>query len=198
VDDYFNANQMSIRNKTAFHSAELNLVRRVKDTNLSLLGGFRYIGFDETFNLQTTPDLRTPTAFSNYIVDARNDLFGGQLGMKLDRSLTERLGMQFTGKAGVYGNTARQHTWLNNDGSVVRNDTMQKNKTAFVGELNLGGYFRITESLSFVGGYNLMWVGDTARAADQLDFTYLANSSRLVTTDTLFMHGANVGVEWCF
>ena len=198
--DYLNADQMDIRAETEFHSAELNFVRKVKRSNFALLGGFRYINFNENIDLNSTIVIAAPNYTSDYLVDAKNKLYGGQVGLKWERSLSNRFGLQFTGKAGLFGNSASQRTWIGDDGNAteVRNVSMKKNKTAFAGELNLGGYYKITEGLSLVGGYNLMWVGDTARAADQFDFTHTTESSRFVATDTLFMHGANVGLDWNF
>jgi hypothetical protein len=72
---------------------------------------------------------------------------------------------------------------------------MQKDKVSFVSELNLGGYYKITESLSLFGGYNVMWL-DVARAADQLDFTFQADSCQFVATRQQLMHGANAGLSW--
>jgi hypothetical protein len=200
TNDYFMADRMIVSAETIFHSAEINLVRKIKETHLSTLAGFRYINFDEKFGLNSTPNMQVPDYSSDYLIHAKNDLYGGQLGLKWTQGLSERFGLNFVGKAGIYGNNARQATWLRDDNNTFehRNVSMKKNSTAFVGELNLGGYFRITEGLSFIGGYNLMWVGDTARAADQLDFTFDANSSHFVATDTLFMHGANVGLAWNF
>ena len=198
--DYFMANRMIVCSETAFHSAEINFVRKIKQTNVSALAGFRYINFDEKFGLNSTPDMQDPNWSSDYLVHAKNDLFGGQLGLKWNPKITNRFGLDIVGKAGVYGNNARQATWLGdfNNATERRNVSMKKNATAFVGELNLGGRYKITEGLSFIGGYNLLWVGDTARAADQLDFTESAISSHFVATDTLFMHGANIGLAWNF
>jgi hypothetical protein len=198
TDDYWNADQMTVRTETRFHSAEINLVRNIKCSKLSVLGGFRYINFDERFDLNSTNDLRVPNDTSDYLVHAKNDLYGGQIGLKWNTAITNRFGLNFVGKTGLYGNNARQQSWMGDDNNTyeLRNASAKKNKTSFVSELNLGGYFKITESLSFIGGYNLLWIGDAARAADQLDFT-LTNDS-IVATNTLFMHGANVGLDWNF
>jgi len=198
--DYLMAERMIVRSETSFHTAELNFVRKIKQTNLTTLAGFRYINFNEKFGINSTPDLRVPNWSSDYLVHAKNDLYGGQLGLKWNPRVTNRFVLDIVGKAGVYGNNARQSTLLRDHDNVTvrRNVSMKKNATAFVGELNFGGNYKITEGLSFIGGYNLLWVGDTARAADQLDFTESATSSHFVATDTLFMHGANVGLAWNF
>jgi len=200
ANDYLLADRMIVRSETSFHTAEFNFVRKIKQSNVSTLAGFRYINFDEKFGLNSTPNLAVPNHSSDYLVHAKNDLYGGQLGLKWNPKITNRFGLDIVGKAGVYGNNASQRSWMGDDNNVTehRNVSMKKNATAFVGELNFGGNYKITEGLSFIGGYNLLWVGDTARAADQLDFTYTATSSQFVATDTLFMHGANVGLAWNF
>lgn len=199
-NDFFYADRMDVFAKTSFHSAELNLVRKTKVPTLDVLVGFRYINFKDDMAIHSIPDVTVMSYASDYGVQARNDLAGGQLGLKWDRAISDRLGLQLTGKAGVYGNNARQRTWVGDDNNVteLRKVSMKRTKTSFVGELNLGGYYKITEGLSFIGGYNLIWVGDTARAADQFDFTHTTDSSKFVATDTLFMHGANVGLAWNF
>ena len=200
TNDFFAADQMNISSEIDFHSAEINIVKRTRSPHLVWLAGFRYINFEEYLGINSTVEDIALYHSSDYNVRTKNDLYGGQLGVKWERPIGERLGLQCVGKAGLFSNNARQHSLMYDDDNQfeMRNVKRKERSTPFAGELNLGGYIKITENVMLTGGYNLMWVGDIARAADQMDFTYTTESSKFVATDTLFMHGAHVGAEWRF
>ncbi|MCL2304217.1 MAG: BBP7 family outer membrane beta-barrel protein [Planctomycetaceae bacterium] len=208
-EDFFGSDRMTLFSETSFHSAELNLVRRTRYPSLVWLAGFRYFNFEENFDLMSAPFANQGSyQFSNYAAATTNNLYGGQLGAKWDRLITDRFGLQAVGKTGVYSNEARQKSYIcegprydgNSSLNVPQSDDVKKTYTSLSGEVNLGGYFKVTRNVSIVGGYNFLWIGDVARAADQLDFDRLplVGRNRTVTTDTLFLHGASVGVEWNF
>lgn len=198
--DYFLADSMSVFSETDMHSAELNLVRRTSRPAFSWLAGFRYINFDEKFSLNSMSQDSAPHWSSDYRINSRNNLYGGQIGLKWEQPLTERLGFQFLGKAGVFSNSARQNSWMGDENNTVelRNARASEKKTSFVGDLNVGAYIKVTENVQIVGGYNFLWIGDIARACDQIDFSYTASSGHSLRTDTAFLHGANIGVELRF
>lgn len=198
IPEYFNVDGMNVFSQADFHMAEINLVRRTGTPHFSWLAGFRYVNFEEKFELNSVWGTGAAAWHDDYRTRTKNDLYGGQLGVKGDIPFTERLGLQYLGKAGVYSNRARQSNFLMRDDNttVVRDHNTKSSKTSFLGEINLGGYLKITENIRVVGGYNLMWIGDLARACDQMDFTFTDNSgSGSVRTDSVFMHGANAGVE---
>ena len=200
-EDFAASSQMTMFSETNFHSAELNLVRRTRYPSLVWLGGFRYFNFEENFDLRSTPwaNVGYYQQYSDYTARTTNNLYGGQLGAKWDYLFTECFGLQAVGKVGVHTNNTKQRSWIYESLSdaVYQPVSMSGTKTSFSSEVNLGGYFKVTPNVSIVGGYNLMWIGDIARAADQLDFNYPPRNGQ-IATDTLFMHGANVGLEWSF
>lgn len=205
TNDFFLVPAMDVFSETDMHSAEINLVKRTRVPYISWLAGFRYFNFEEKFELHSVQNINTPVAPSaDYRIRTHNDLYGGQLGVKAELPLTERLGVQFLGKAGVYNNRARQSNKIVSHAvgpavtTVTRDAQGTLNKTSFLGELNLGGYIKITENVQIVAGYNVMWVNNLARAFDQMDFTFTANSGASVRTDSVLLHGANVGVEMRF
>lgn len=202
--DFFNSDSMRVHTKVDMHSAELNFLRRLGNPNFAVLAGFRYVNFEEEFDLNSTPYLSDPTwSSSDYQLRTKNDFYGGQIGLKSELPLMERFGLQFVGKAGVYSNRARQSNMIQvqddtKTKTVTRNASAKSNKTAFLGEVNFGGYVKITDNIQVVGGYNVLWVGDVARAFDQMDFTYTTESGKSLTTDSMLLHGANVGLEMRF
>ncbi len=67
---------------------------------------------------------------------------------------------------------------------------------AFVGELNLSAFYRLTDVWDLKAGYNLMWIDGLALAPDQLDFNFAPpNGNQLQNGGAMFLHGVNVGLE---
>jgi hypothetical protein len=192
ADDFDNADRMRLSYRSQLQNAEFNMVRGTG--NWSMLAGFRYLNLGERFNINS---LDSDGDISDYTVHTSNNLFGGQLGTRLQGSLGERLGWNVTGKAGIFGNDAIQSQVLmdNNNTFVLRQNTSRRGAVAFVGDLNLSGTYRLNGTWSVVGGYFLLYAAGVALAPDQLDFTNTAASgTRITTRGDLFLHGANVGL----
>jgi hypothetical protein len=191
--DFFDADRMVVSYSGNLHSTEANAFRRLGDSHLWLMAGFRYVRLSEHFNIHST-DLDSGT--SDYDIRAYNDLFGGQIGARWERQW-KRLCFEVTGKAGICGNTARQYTFLGDfDNSfVLRNSETIAGYTSFVGELDFNLTCRLIGGLSARAGYNLLWLTNVARAADQLDFTNNLDSGTALVRGNAFLHGVNVGLE---
>ncbi|MDY0166922.1 MAG: BBP7 family outer membrane beta-barrel protein [Thermoguttaceae bacterium] len=194
TQDFFMADRMTLDYRSRIHNVEVNYWRRLGCTNFHLLAGFRYFNLDERFNINSEDD---QTGTSDYRVNARNNLYGAQLGGRWEATRGQ-LGVDFFGKAGVFGNAAGQRTFMGDlDNTVVLRDfNTTGSRTAFIGELGINATWRFTECLAARAGYQLMWVEGVARAPDQLDFTNtLQSGSALVFDQGAFMHGAHVGLE---
>ena len=70
------------------------------------LYGFRYLNLNEDFSIVST-DLQEGT--STYDVHTNNNLFGVQIGNRVRQS-RGRWSLEGTGKAGIFGNAAEQHS----------------------------------------------------------------------------------------
>jgi hypothetical protein len=193
--DFFDADRMRLDYTAELHNAEANYCYRTRFESLSLLAGFRYLNLDETFNINAG-DVDTGRS-SDYNIHATNRLYGGQLGGRL-RKEWDRFGLDFVGKAGIFGNTASQHTFVGDFDNtfVIRNSTTNGSRATFIGELGLSGTCRLTKTLYAKAGYNVLWIEGLARAPDQLDFTDTPQSgTALVFGKGAFLHGVNVGLE---
>jgi hypothetical protein len=194
--DFLDADRMQLDYAAELHNAEINVTRDVcGNACVKLLAGFRYLALDEVFNINST-DVDFGT--SDYNIRARNDLFGGQLGVLVNRDRCN-YGWRFTGKAGIYTNEARQRTFLGDlDNTVVLRDLkVNKTNAAFIGEIGLSAYWQVGCNLRLIGGYSAMWVEGIALGPNQLDFTDTPDSSNFVNTNGgVLFHGANLGIEW--
>jgi hypothetical protein len=190
--DFFAADRIQLDYGSELHSAELNHLRVVND-DLSLLMGFRYLSFDEEFNINSTD---ADTGSSDYQIDTNNDLYGGQIGAQYLKS-RGRFGWGATAKAGVFGNDSSQRQFITDfpRGSFLRPERSSSGgHTAFVGELNLSHIYHFSEVLSFRAGYTLLWIEGVALASDQLDFTNSPISGTGLSHGGVFLHGVHLGL----
>lgn len=192
ADDFNNANQMNFIYSSNLHNAELNLVRDFPW--LAVLGGFRYVKWDEQFNIQA---LDQDGDISDYHVDANNNLYGGQLGLRVANG-GPRFGWELTTKAGVFANNASQEQVLrdNNNTVVLRNTSAEETDVAYVADANASIHYHLTRFIRVRGGYNVIFIDGLALAPDQLDFTNTPTSGTTLNNDgQVLLHGANFGLE---
>jgi hypothetical protein len=198
TNNFYFADEVSVRYESQLHNAEVNRVYCCGDCcgrSVEFLYGLRYLNLNEEFSIVST-DFQEGT--STYDVETNNNLFGAQIGSRL-RHCYGRWSWEGTGKAGIFGNAAEQHSAAIVDfpAFVVRPArSSSEGDVAFVGDVNLSAIYRLTDVWGFRAGYNLIWIDGVALAPDQLDFTNTADSGKEINTDGgLFLHGVNVGFE---
>ncbi len=192
--DFFAADRMRVDYHSTLNNAEFNAVRLIAN-DFWLLGGFRYVGLGEEFNLRST-DL--DTGMSNYNIRTSNNLFGGQVGARWSRTR----GMwdwSATAKAGIFGNDAQQRQIVSDfpPPFLLRDAGPERGvNVAFVADMNFSGVIHLDETWSLRAGYNLFWIEGVALATSQLDFADPpSTSSDVSTSGGFFAHGLNFGVE---
>jgi hypothetical protein len=177
------------------HQAACNQVRC---SSLEWFAGVRYLDIDNGLNMAVSRNENGGVETGTYDIQATNHLIGGQLGARLRRTI-HRFGWELTGKAGVFSNDANQtQSVIDYPNFPLRPTTSSQGyNTAFVGEINLSGIYRMTDVLSIKAGYNAIWIEGLALAPDQLDFNFAASPSgnQLHTGGGLLVHGLNVGLE---
>ncbi|MGD9722415.1 MAG: BBP7 family outer membrane beta-barrel protein [Pirellulales bacterium] len=180
---------------TSVLSAEINLRRNVTD-NITVLAGFRYFQLDD--NLRTRFDLPLdifpPLDFD---VDGFNRLYGGQMGADCTLVNIGPFRITTEGKAGIYGNVARNEARLSTPGSGVASWGTHGGDVSFVGDLNFNGIYQVTEHWAVRGGYQLLWLSGIALSSDQFPFVshHFTPDADVVTNGDLFLHGALVSIE---
>lgn len=225
ADWYNNAARHSVTRWNQFHNVEINLLGNpgcfsCQDTccsspriQLGWLAGVRYFLFDHGFSFCTD---ETDYVFSgavnelHYQVDVDNHLIGFQLGGAADFLITQRLRSFATLKFGLYGNHINHtsqvfggagHAYINNPGSeydgVAYNLNSYKNDVAFLGELNLGGSFQVSERVRLIGGYRAVAVTGVALDTEQIPqyFGDVAGVRNIDSNGSLILHGAFGGLE---
>jgi hypothetical protein len=142
-------------------SAEVNVAKEVIP-GVSLLAGFRHVGLDENLRI----DIATAATYTNWNV--QNDLYGGQLGLKLG-FMAPSLPLEFSAafKGGVYHNAA------SNDftSTIVGSTSSTATTTAYSGEIDLGATYHFNNHLSIRGGYSSLWLRNVALGDTQAEAT---------------------------
>jgi hypothetical protein len=191
AEDFTAADRMAIGYSAWLHNVEFNLVR--DHATWSTLAGLRYIRLADELVL-TSSDSDSGT--SDYTVQSRNGLIGGQLGLRTERFL-DRWSWQLTLKAGLYGSfLAQDQLWLDNGNTfILRHASAQSGSVAFAGDIGMVVCYQLSDRWALRGGYFAMVVSGVANAFDQLDFDNLATSGHSVSRSGLFLHGASLGFE---
>jgi hypothetical protein len=159
--------------------------------------GFRYLGLRENLHISGEKTVLSDVETAYYDTNARNDLFGAQIGGRI-RRCRGRFSWEATGKAGIFGNQAGQEQVFIDFPNFPLRPLVSANggSVAFVGELNLTGIYQLNGVWGLRFGYNLMCIEGVALAPDQLDFSFTSTSGTgLNRSGSLFLHGVNVGLE---
>jgi len=201
-------NLVTLNSTSELDSAEMNLRYRAPVRcgawELIALCGVRYLRVDETFGYlsNATPAQSTGTTANFIEVETTNDLIGGQIGGNILYRASERWWINFDGKVGVFGNSARQNTAYTRTvfGTNVSVDGQaQEGTTAFVGDIKIESCFQLFPRLTVVAGYNMIGVDGLALAASnvQEDLNMLTLGPAEVNHNgTLIYHGPHAGIVW--
>lgn len=184
--------------KSELHNAEINHLWATDAPGIRFITGFRYINLREFYDINSVP---SEGISSDYRINTRNNLFGGQIGAKLKKEWGD-FGISLTAKTGIYGNSTRQQTYLGDNSNVdtLRDSTTNGTSVAFVSDLNPNLHARINDYWNLRAGMDFMWIAGVARAPNQLDFTNNPPDSgtSLSKHSNVFLYGFNVGLSASF
>ena len=199
----------SIRLKSQFNNAELNLRQRlVTQPSLmqaSALYGFRYMNVRESFQYHTQS--QSPAGGTDNAVDvqARNSLWGLQIGGTLEFRIEPRCWLNFELKGFLCYNDAGQDTEytvgpLVGPGTTTSGGHDQARMT-MGGDVSAGAVWKFTPRIVGRAGYQAIFIDGMALAADnfQRNLPFMATSpSELTRNGHLAYHGpfAGVTVTW--
>ena len=167
----------SIALKSVLDSIELNYRRRWVGPSCMLQGswlaGFRYFQLRESLEYITRTHNLHPDAsegYCDYTVGTANHLYGFQGGGDAWLCIVPGLEIGVEGKAGIYGNDARQRT------SILANsidppllEAENNTRASFVSELDFMVTYRLNPKFTVRGGYMLMWADGLALAVENFN-----------------------------
>lgn len=191
--DFFAVDAFQASYSSKIQNVEANVWRTFG--KIDFLGGFRHFGMFDDFRLSS---FESDTFQSDYRVDTKNHLYGGQIGLRLQFE-GDYFSFRPEAKFGILGNASGQSSAVRdlNNTLVLRDIDVSGSSTSTLSELRLVGDCKLTKHLSVNYGYNLLWVTNVAQAPYQLDFTDTVSSSRFIDdSHSVFLHGASVGVTF--
>ncbi len=205
-----NAHQQKIWRSDSIQNFEVNVLQGQFYNNGFLqvvgLAGFRYFRFDETltygsvaFGFNFGDNGGADEAYLKF--RCTNNLYGAQLGALINTMLTNRLGVFFIPKAGLFGNQMVCRTELfSGDGISSFDIKAYKSDVAFLGEVDTGINYAITPSIRAFVGYRVIGIANLALADNQF-LPFLADSAgfaQVKQSGALIMHGGFAGLAWAF
>ena len=146
-----------------------------------------------------------------YVVRTQNAILGLQTGGSLEYRFC-RWAIDAHGKAGMFVNFANQDSLIQTAlvgpqpdyltpgqaGTLGETSTPYGagvTQAAFAGGFGVGGSYKITPDLVFHASYDMLWVGDIARAADQFQFSPTIIST-INARGSQFYDGFTFGLEY--
>ncbi|QDS87466.1 hypothetical protein EC9_16440 [Rosistilla ulvae] len=172
------------------HSLELGISRRLTES-LRFTTGLRYLEIDDRIGFGFESG-GTPTSIDTA---AQNRLYGGQVGLESNLFRRGNWSLDGFSQVGLFGNAAKQST-LYDTGIAQARDAGNRGKLSFLAELGLNARRSLTSQLDFVAGYQVMWVTSVAVASDELVHSNFLAPHGVDASDSVFYHGATVGLEY--
>lgn len=215
----------TVSRDTNINNFEINWLRRGRSSgrrSVEYLVGFRYFQFEDSLGFaandigqSSIPGHVNPT-FANYVSDVENDLYGIQLGRRMQISLVNRVSLFFGVTGGVFNNRVTSHQnarYIFADGSSVIPQALQgrdagtpisfeteSDHIALLGEVDLGLVYQISSRMRARIGYRGIGVSDVAFAGDQLqDHVFDTKSFQNIDKDAnLILNGGYAGIEFAW
>ncbi len=176
--------------------------------------GFRWLQIRDEFDFLASGYVAAPgdplRGDQRYASEAQNDLFGYQLGGRWNYRASARFNLGAAVKVGIYANSvevdqrigeagllAQYRNDLTPAGRMNVNDRNQSTVLATLGELDLGGGYRLSDAWTIRGGYRITGISGVATTPSLLnqDLYSPGLSARDAANDSLILHGAYAGAE---
>lgn len=191
----------SAASTAAIQSLEINRRLPLGRFDGDFFYGFRWVEWSDGLTIRDTTLTGSQTGSDLFITDTVSSLYGAQVGLDLVLwGSRERAWVEGIGKAGLYGTTAVQNSFVDSVSTdqIVRSNAAAGAATSFVGELGLTGCLRLSDHWVARTGFTMFWLGNVAAAADQLSPNNLFSReivSRIDTGANVFLYGVNLGLE---
>ncbi len=175
---------------------ELNARKQV-NSDLQLLVGFRYFGFNEGVGINLASD--PFSYYSTHQIGATNHLYGAQIGA--DKRLWQHGRFQLEGivKAGLYGNQSGNSTqvFVQDEVGTAYSTSASQTRASFLGEIGLAGLYKLTDHLAFRATYQAFWLEGVALASNQIGTSDPLNGVASVNNSSgAVFHGGFLGLEY--
>ena len=202
LSSFFGATEQTQFKETTIHSLEFNRVRWGWDVLKSFVG-FRYLYFDDQFQLDSTAPVLSPfgpptgvTETGQQRIDAINHLFGAHIGAELFYDIGYRFSLSGLSKFGVYANVNEVDNFLVNNSTVLLDTESNDANISTTYEINVLAHYQIRQTARLRVGYNALFVGNIATVSDNAaPFVSPFTGFEASDQDDAFIHGFTFGLE---
>jgi len=192
--DWVDADAFAASYRIRLQSVEFNVASTSEDFPMTWFVGARFFRLDERYILTVANDGQG----SDYDIHSLNDMYGVHAGA-YGNSCYGAWNFLSTVSMGIYSNQSRQSTFVTDDNrtAVLRHFAPKRVGIGYSAELSFEAIRRLGNGNTFLHvGYDLVWLGNVARAPDQLDFTGNSYSgSRVLWREGALAHGPSLGLE---
>ncbi len=189
--------------QSLLQGTDVNFLHNIHYSNnirVDLLGGFRYVNFQENLNFSTdSPNVapNPPAFFQTYDqFNVQNNFYGGQLGVRASYDVA-RFFFNTSGKLAmgstfetvtVNGGTATNAGgYATAPGAYLSQPTNMgtatRNQFAVVPEMNLNVGFRLRPWASIIVGYSFLYISSVARPGDQIGHVINPSQSSAISNN---------------
>lgn len=213
IEQFHRAEYQRVKLDSDFDSLELNYRRRWMGPTCLVQGswllGVRYFELQDRlrfFSFADRDSVLPPGEDSGgdglYDLRTRNFMTGAQLGGDMWLCLLPGLRLGLDGKGGIYGNNVKVNTTIDghdpydNYIAFISPEALGNDKVSFIGELSLLLTYQLTHSITFRGGYQMVWVEGVATALDNFNPDITQRIPTMADGGSLFYDGFTVGGEW--
>ncbi len=172
-------------------------------STVTLFIGPRFIRLNESFDLFANFDAGP---FERDILHTRNNMFGGQIGARTN--IFDLLGVSLGGltldgdlAVSLLRNKIKTNFGVNVSGVQAQRISATATDISLGFDLGVDLGYEITQGVKVFAGYNLMYLRDVAKAADQVRSTGIYNALALtlgIRTDDILYHGFRAGIKIAF
>ncbi|HTN74522.1 MAG TPA: BBP7 family outer membrane beta-barrel protein, partial [Pirellulaceae bacterium] len=198
----------SIAYSSSIDNFELNFRHRWQGYGCRLQGswlaGVRYFQLKEQFIFTTLAPINNGSM--EYDIGTLNQMTGFQIGGDVWACLLPGFSVGAEGKVGIYGNDASQQSLITATTVIPPlSERVRETDAAFLAEAGLMANWRVSQSWTFRGGYQFLYVNGVALAPENFNATppFLQNAfvppTRVPVLNTggdVFYHGLTAGFEY--
>lgn len=189
---FANGNFHSLTRESSIYNFEFNFLRNRSDIqwfngrlgNVETMTGFRYIDFDESLEYASASDTGTGPRNVAFNSSVENRLYGMQTGARSEFCLFNRLSGSISGKLGLFYTDSEANRTLSGsfangsayspriiNGSTTATDynfNASDNGASFLGELDLGLIYQLSQAQRLRFGYRTIGISELAFASNNI------------------------------
>lgn len=170
-------------------------------TRLAAFAGPRFIRFSDRLSMRFYEDpddvAGTDNENQSLSIRTRNNLYGGQVGARLDQQLVAGLTLTLQGALGLYANHAeRSRTFLEEEGNTtVVNDTRSQTRAAWSADLGATLSWQVLSNVSVDLGYTALRLNNVSLAPSHFERVATVDDPSIRADSAIWVHGVRFGTS---